>query len=67
MSYKVVEQNKAFNVMEERKVDKTAAEQVLIKTFSTRQEAKLFMRKLNGGMGFNGWTPSFFLIPVKVK
>lgn len=67
MSYKVVEQNKVFNVMEERKIEKTAVEQVIIKSFSTRQEAKLFMRKLNGGMGFNGWTPSFFLIPMKVK
>lgn len=66
MSYKVAEQNKVFNVMEERKIEKTT-EQVVIRSFPTRQDAKLFMRKLNGGMGFNGWTPNFFLIPVKVK
>ena len=66
MSYKVVEQNKVFHVVEDRKIDKLT-EQVTIRSFQTRQDAKLFMRKLNGGMGFNGWTPSFFLIPVKVK
>jgi len=66
MSYKIVEQNKVFNVMEERKIDKIT-EKVLIKSFPDRQEAKLFMRKLNGGSGFNGWTPDFFLVSAKIK
>lgn len=63
MSYKVVEQNKVFSVVEERKLEK-GVEKVNIKSFPDRQEAKLFMRKLNGGVGFNGWTPDFFLIGV---
>jgi hypothetical protein len=66
MAYKVVEQDKNFHVMEERKLEK-AVELVKIKTFSDRQEAKLFMRKLNGGIGFGGWTPDFFLVGVFKK
>lgn len=66
MTYKVVEQNKVFNVVEERKIEQTK-ELVNIKSFSDRQEAKLFMRKLNGGVGFNGWTPGFFLVSAAKK
>lgn len=61
MSYKVVEQDKVFRVIEERKIE-SLVEKIVIKSFPDRQEAKLFMRKLNGGVGFNGWTPNFFLV-----
>ena len=66
MSYKIVEKDKIFTVMEERKLEKTV-ELVKIKSFTDRQEAKLFMRKLNGGVGFGGWTPDFFLVGVFKK
>lgn len=66
MGYKVVEKNKVFQVIEERKLE-NETETVCVKTFSDRQEAKMFMRKLNGGTGFNGWTPNFFLNTVNVK
>lgn len=63
MSYKVVQKDKYFHVMEERKLEK-ATETVRIKTFIERDSAKQMMRKLNGGCGFNGWTPDFFLVEV---
>jgi hypothetical protein len=66
MAYKVVENNKMFQVVEERKFDKSV-EKVCLRSFPSREEAKLFMRKMNGGVGFNGWTPSFMLIPLPLK
>jgi hypothetical protein len=66
MGYKVSQKDKYFHVMEERKIeDKT--EVMKIKTFVERDSAKQLMRKLNGGCGFNGWTPDFFLVEVNVK
>jgi hypothetical protein len=43
-----------------------ATEQV-IKSFTDKTEAKKFLRRLNLGGGFNGWTPTFFMVPIKVK
>ena len=40
-----------------------ATEQV-IKTFKDRSDARNFMRSMNLGGAFDGWTPSFFLIDV---
>lgn len=58
--YKLVEENKTYSVFE------IATEQV-IKTFTDKSEAKKFLRHLNLGGGFSGWTPTFFMVPVKVK
>jgi hypothetical protein len=66
MAYKVTQKDKYFHVMEERKVE-NKNETVRIKSFVDRDSAKQMMRKLNGGCGFNGWTPDFFLLEVKVK
>ena len=54
MNYKIVNENNTYNVFE------TATEQV-IRSFSVLDEAKKFMRSLNLGNAFDGWTPSFFL------
>lgn len=43
-----------FNVIE------TTTNQI-IKTFMVEKEAKQFLRHLNFGGGFDGWTPSFIL------
>lgn len=58
--YKLVEENKTYSVYE------IATEQV-IKSFTDKTEAKKFLRHLNLGGGFSGWTPTFFMVPVKVK
>lgn len=58
--YKLVEENKTYSVYE------IATEQV-IKSFTDKSEAKKFLRHLNLGGGFSGWTPTFFMVPVKVK
>lgn len=39
----------------------------VIKRFNDPKEAKKFMRHLNLGGGFDGWTPTFFMTPVTVK
>jgi len=56
MNYRVVEGN-TYTVVE------TATEQI-IKTFKTLKEAKSYMRSLNLGGGFDGWTPQFMLKKV---
>lgn len=62
MNYKIVMNSVNFDVIE------TCTEQV-IRTFEAHKEAKKFLRHLNLGGGFDGWTPTFFLkkieIPVK--
>lgn len=55
MNYSVIETDNKYNVYE------TSTDQV-IKTFSNKSEAKDLMKQLNLGGGFDGWTPSFFLI-----
>lgn len=67
MIYKVVEQAKKFYVTETRKTVTDTTEVVFVQKFSDRTEAKQFMRKLNGGCGFNGWTPQFFLTEIGSK
>lgn len=59
-AYKMVEDNNTFGVYE------IATEQV-IKTFTDRNEARKFLRHVNLGGGFNGWTPTFFMRPVKLS
>jgi uncharacterized FlaG/YvyC family protein len=49
-----------FNVVE------TSTNQI-IKTFPAPKEAKEFMRHLNLGGGFDGWTPSFMLKKINFK
>ena len=36
-----------------------------IRTFNTYNDAKSFMKGLNQGKGFCGWTPSFILSEIK--
>jgi diaminopimelate decarboxylase len=62
MNYKIIDNSSIFNVIE------TTTEQV-IKTFTTMHEAKHYMRYLNFGGGFDGWTPQFMLkkIPETAK
>lgn len=58
--YKILEEDNTYKVFE------IATEQV-IKSFSDKTEAKKFLRHLNLGGGFSGWTPTFFMVPVKVN
>ena len=59
MNYKIVPNGNVFDVLE-------TATNLVIYT-SNHKEAKLFMRKLNLGGGFDGWTPTFFLKTFKIK
>lgn len=68
MSYKVIEglllpedsikNCPVYKVVERRSETK---EEIVIRTFKTKEEAKTFSRHLNLGGGFDGWTPDFFL------
>jgi REP element-mobilizing transposase RayT len=58
--YKIIENNGVYCVWE------IPTEQT-IKTFMDRKEAKKFLRHLNLGGGFSGWTPTFFMKEVDVK
>jgi hypothetical protein len=57
-AYKMIEDNNTFGIYE------IATEQV-IKTFRDKTEARAFLRHLNLGGGFNGWTPTFFMRPLE--
>lgn len=60
MNYKLVEDtvNKSlYNVFEKN------TEQV-VGSFKDFREARKFLRHLNLGGSFDGWTPSFFLVDV---
>lgn len=63
MNYNLVE-NKVKSVYD---VVETATDQVIYT--SNEKDARLFMRHLNLGGGFDGWTPSFllknFMLPTK--
>lgn len=50
-----------YSITEKNEVYETATDQI-IKKFSTKSEARELMKHLNLGGGFDGWTPSFFLI-----
>lgn len=60
LDYKVVKDNSGFSVIENK------TEQV-VKSFNNHQDAKKFMKFLNLGGGFAGWTPSFMLKSIKTK
>lgn len=57
MNYKIVEKDNHYVVFE------TATEHE-IATFNEKQKAKAFMRKLNMGSGFDGWTPHFVITKI---
>lgn len=54
MNYKIKNENSIFNIIE------TATDQI-VANFSDQKEAKTFLRHLNFGGGFDGWTPVFML------
>lgn len=54
LDYKVVEKENKFMV-EEKATGHT------VKSFKNKEEAKKYMKFLNLGGGFSGWTPSFIL------
>ena len=55
MNYKIIENDKKFDVFETQT-------DVVLKTFKSKSEAKELAKSLNLGSGFDGFTPSFFLI-----
>lgn len=59
VDYKVVEKDGKFCVKEQ-------ATDYIIKTFDSREEAKKVMKFLNLGGGFAGFSPNFFVKPVKI-
>jgi hypothetical protein len=60
MNYKIKSNpNNFFEVIE------TPTDQV-VGVFPLMKEAKDFLRHLNFGGGFDGWTPSFFLKKVEI-
>jgi hypothetical protein len=61
MNYKVISNKKDKNYS----VYETSTDQI-IKTFEKMIDAKNLMKKLNLGGGFDGQTPSFFLIKTEV-
>jgi hypothetical protein len=54
MNYKIIEKAGKFSVMEK------PTEQSVGK-FENREEAREFLRHLNFGGGFDGWTPTFMM------
>ena len=54
MNYKISENNSLYEVIETTTGQK-------VKAFMLMTEAKKFMRHLNLGGGFDGWTPTFLL------
>ena len=73
MGYKVIEglllpedsvkNCSVYKVVEKRPETK---EEIVIRTFRDKEEAKTFSRFLNLGGGFDGWTPNFFVNQVKI-
>lgn len=48
-------------VLQEGRIIEVATEQEIpVPSFKKKRQ---FLNELNGGKGFNGWTPSFFLRP----
>ena len=54
MNYKLISEKGKHHVFEK-------ASQQIIKTFRTRQEAREYLKFLNLGGSWDGWTPSFIL------
>lgn len=59
-NYRYDKINEKFAVIE-RTTDQT------IKIVDTKEDAKAWTNKFNGGQGFNGWTPAFFLLKAEIK
>jgi hypothetical protein len=59
MNYRVETVENSFVIIESQ------TEQV-IRSFNTRDKAKKFLRHLNLGGAFDGWTPTFFLKKIKI-
>lgn len=59
MNYEIIEtgvvKDRAFHVYEK-------PTNQYIKSFNKNIDAKMFMRHLNLGGGFDGWTPTFMLV-----
>jgi hypothetical protein len=60
LNYKLVDNNNVFDIFE------TQTEQI-IKSFDDNTEARKFLRHLNLGGGFDGWTPSFFMYKFELN
>lgn len=58
MGYKVIDAENKFHVIEKRPETK---EEIVIREFTNKDDAKALSRSLNLGAGFDGWTPNFFL------
>ena len=39
----------------------------VIRSFDNKADAKKFLRHMNFGGGFDGWTPEFFLKALKIE
>ena len=62
MNYNLVEgENKSLYYVKENMTDQ------VIKSFKEFNEARKFLRSLNLGAGFAGWTPSFVLREIKYQ
>jgi hypothetical protein len=51
--YSVVKENNTYNIMEKDN-------QYIIRSYNSYKKAKHIKNRLNGGGGFNGFTPLFF-------
>lgn len=59
-NYKLFEKDGLFSIIE------TKTEHI-IKKFDNKEIARQFMRSLNFGSGFDGWTPQFMIIKFNEK
>lgn len=70
MNYKIVESLLYPETSEKNcpvyNVIETQTEQV-VKSFDSKDKAKKFLRHLNLGGGFDGWTPTFFLNKLNIN
>lgn len=58
MNYKIVEVGGKYSVFE------VQTDQI-IRTYNSITKAKILLRHLNFGGGFDSWTPNFFLKPIQ--
>lgn len=59
MKYKLKQDGSLWNVIE-------TPTQHLVGTFKDKEKAKKYMRNLNFGGVFDGWTPAFFLKDLNI-
>lgn len=57
INYRIIQNNKDISIFETRT-------ETIIKTFKEYKKAKKFMKHLNLGGGFDGWSPTFILKSV---